>query len=154
MFLSLVTKPWFITLIVLIIALVGLSIYFINNIKREFKKLFRLRSKFHIEVRKIVNLIYNIYKPELLEPYTKVVIKKLSHAEKAELLVKINSVYKDLDQDNQDNIYIIETYNNMNKLMHDRDNLLESFNKNIKKFPQVIYAKIMNLPEYEYYSKR
>ncbi|XFA99692.1 hypothetical protein ACAG96_03685 [Candidatus Izemoplasma sp. B36] len=138
-------------LVVIILIAIG-SIFLIRDLKADFKKVYRMRSKFHIEMRKIVNLIYNIYSPEILEPFTKVIIKNLPHEEKKILLRNIDTVYADLDLENSDNKYIFETYENMQKIRRKRDAFILVYNQKLDIFPFNLYAKIMKMNKYELYT--
>ncbi len=138
-------------LVVVILIAIG-SIFLIRDLKADFKKVYRMRSKFHIEMRKIVNLIYNIYSPEILEPFTKVIIKNLPHEEKKILLRNIDTVYVNLDKENTDNKYIIETYENMQKIRRKRDSIILVYNQKLEIFPFNLYAKIMKMSKYELYT--
>ncbi len=154
MFLILSGKITLIVLLVILIAIIVLSFIFSNRIRRDFKKLYRARSRFHIEIRKIVNLIFNIHKSKELEPYTKVVIKNLSHQDKVDIINAVDEVFNTLDVKDKHNKYIVETYHNMYMLMDERDKLLEEFNQLITAFPHCIYARFMKLPEYDYYTHK
>ena len=57
-------------LISLILMSVG-SFFLIRDLKGDYKKVLKMRSKFHIEIRKIVNLLYKSYNYNLLEPFSK-----------------------------------------------------------------------------------
>lgn len=156
MFLSFWLSALFDILLVLVVVIVLIaigSIFLIRDLKADFKKVYRMRSKFHIEMRKIVNLIYNIYSSEILEPFTKVVIKNLPHEEKKILLRNIDIVYADLDLENPDNKYIIETYENMQKIRRKRDALILVYNQKLDIFPFNLYAKIMKMIKYELYTE-
>lgn len=62
-------------IVVLIILIIIASIFIIRDLKIELNKVQKIRARFHVEIRKIVNLIYNVHSPAYLEPFTKVVIK-------------------------------------------------------------------------------
>ena len=155
MFLSFWISALFDIIFVLIVSiiLIAISTFFVvRDLKSDFKKVYKIRSKFHIEIRKIVNLIYNIYKPESLEPFTKVVIKNLPHEQKKILLKNIEEIYISLDKENSDNFYIIETYENMQKIRRKRDALILVYNQKRKIFPFSLYAKILKMEKYELYT--
>lgn len=135
-----------------IIIAVG-SVFFIRDLRKDFKQVFKIRSKFHIEIRKIVNLIYNVYNSDLLEPFTKVVIKNLPHEQKKILLKNIDAVYSQIDIENPDNKYIVETYENLQKLRRERDARILVYNYKLNMFPYSLYGRMMKLPKYELYTE-
>ncbi len=156
MFLSFWVDAIFDILLVLVVSLILIiigSIFIIRDLKKDFKKVFRMRSKFHIEIRKIVNLIYNIHNSKALEPFTKVVIKNLPHEEKRILLRHIEQVYSELDVEDDVNKYIVETYENLQKLRRKRDALILVYNQKLNIFPFSFYAKIMKMYTYELYTE-
>ena len=139
-------------IIVLVILILVGSIFLIRDLKSDFKRVFRMRSKYHIEIRKIVNLIYNIHSSKQLEAFTKVVIKNLPHEEKKILIKLVDQVYSELDLNNEDNKYIIETYENMQKIRRRRDAIILVYNQKINIFPFSLCAKIMKMNRYELYT--
>ena len=141
-------------LLVLAILITVSSIFIIRNMRSEFKKVFKIRSRFHIEIRKIVNLIYKVYNSEILEPFTKVVIKNLPHAEKSILLRNIDMVFEGIDAEVPDNKYIVETYENLQTLRRERDAKILNYNQKNRTFPFNIYARIMKFPIYEIYTEK
>lgn len=141
-------------LLVLAIIIAVTSILIVRNMKAEFKKVYKIRSRFHIEIRKIVNLMYKIHNSELLEPFTKVVIKALPHTEKSILLRNIDAVYKEIDIEDPDNKYIVETYENLQNLRRERDAKILNYNQKNRTFPFNIYAKIMKFPRFEIYTEK
>ncbi|MBI9010393.1 MAG: hypothetical protein JEZ05_10250 [Tenericutes bacterium] len=141
-------------LLVLVIILAVTSILIIRNMQLEFKKVYKIRSKFHIEIRKIVNLMYKIHQSELLEPFTTVVIKNLPHTEKSILLRNIDAEYQEIDIKDPDNKYIVETYENLQNLRRERDAKILNYNQKNRTFPFNIYARIMKLPRFEIYTEK
>lgn len=129
------------------------SIFIIRDLRKDFKQVFKMRSKFHIEIRKIVNLIFNVYSSDLLEPFTKVVIKNLPHEQKKILLKNIDIVYSQINVNDPENKYIVETYENLQKLRRERDARILVFNYKLNMFPYSIYGKIMKLPKYDLYTE-
>lgn len=155
MFLSFWVDAIFDILLVIVVFLILIalgSIFIVRDLKRDFKKVFRMRSKFHIEIRKIVNLMYNIHSPKQLEPFTKVVIKNLPHEEKRILLRHIEQVYAQIDIEDETNKYIVETYENLQKTRRKRDALILVYNQKLDIFPFSIYAKILKMNSYELYT--
>lgn len=157
MFLSIFENILFEVLLVILVAslLIAVGSFFIiRDLKKEYKKVFKIRSRFHIEIRKIVNLIYNVYSSEILEPFTKVIIKNLPHIEKSILLKNVDTVFASLDVEAVDNKYIVETYNNLQKLRRERDAKILVYNQKTRTFPFSVYAKIMKLENYELYTEQ
>ncbi|MCK5732244.1 MAG: hypothetical protein KAH13_04435 [Tenericutes bacterium] len=155
MFLSFWLQTLFDIFLVIVVAiiLIGIgSIFLVRDLKSDFKRVFRIRSKYHIEIRKIVNLIYNIHSSMQLEPFTKVIIKNLPHEEKKILIKHVDQVYSKLDLNNEDNKYIIETYENMQKIRRKRDAMILIYNQKITIFPFSLYAKIMKMNKFELYT--
>ena len=157
MFLSFFTSVLFDVILFFIVAIIIItvsSIFIVRDLKGEFKRVFKVRSKFHIEIRKIVNLIYKIFNSEVLEPFTKVVIKNLPHEQKKILLKKIDLVYSEINVEDVENKYIVETYENLQKLRRLRDAKILVYNHRIETFPFSIYAKIMKMNKYELYTDK
>jgi len=152
-FLSLVFDILLFVLVLVILISVG-SFFIIRDLKMEIKQVYKIRSRFHIEIRKIVNLIYNVHNSEHLESFTKVVIKNLPHEEKKILLKNIDLAFEDLDEENSENIYIFETYNNLQKLRRERDAKIIVYNQKLQTFPFSIYSKILKLQKYELYTDK
>jgi hypothetical protein len=98
--------------------------------------------------------MHKVYNSELLEPFTKVVIKNLPHAEKQILLRNIDAVYEGIDLEDSDNKYIVETYENLQKLRRERDAKILTYNQKLRTFPFSVYAKLMKLPEYVLYTEK
>ncbi|XMB71970.1 hypothetical protein RJI07_07665 [Mycoplasmatota bacterium WC30] len=145
----------FILLVIVIIIIITVaSILIVRDLKMEFKKVFKIRSRFHIEIRKIVNLIYKIYNSDILEPFTKVVIKNLPHEEKKILLKNIDLVFSEINVEDLENKYIIETYENLQKLRRERDAKIIVYNHKLETFPFSVYTKIMKLNKYELYTEK
>lgn len=142
-------------LLLVLVILIGVASFFIiRDLKLEFKKVYKIRSRFHIEIRKIVNLIYNVHQPASLEPFTKVVIKKLPHEEKKILLKHIDKAFLELDPSDENNKYIIETYENLQNLRRERDAKILHFNQKTMTFPFTVYAKIMKLENFKLYTEK
>ncbi len=152
-FLNLVFDILLFVLVLVILISVG-SFFIIRDLKMEIKQVYKIRSRFHIEIRKIVNLIYNVHNSEHLESFTKVVIKNLPHEEKKILLKNIDLAFEDLDEENSENIYIFETYNNLQKLRRERDAKIIVYNQKLQTFPFSIYSKILKLQKYELYTDK
>ncbi len=141
-------------IIVLIILIIIASFFIIRDLKIELNKVLDIRSRFHIEVRKIVNLIYNVHSFTYLEPFTKVIIKNLPHEEKKILLRNIDSAFQEINLEDKNNKYIIETYENLQAIRRERDALILGYNQKISIFPFSFYAKIMKLKNYELYTEK
>ena len=142
-------------LVFFFIILIALASFFIiRHLRVEYKKVYKVQSRFDIELRKLINIMHNFLEIESLEKYHKLVIKKLSHDEKAKILSIIESVYKDLDLDLEENAYIIETYNRLQEIRRDRDSKVIVYNDKIRIFPFNIYAKILKFDEFYVYTNK
>ena len=129
-----------------LVVIVGASSFFVvKDLQKEYKKVFRIHSKFEIELRKLVNLMFKFLEHSKLEPYNDVVIKQLPHEEKRNLLKIIDEVYETVDKDNEENKYIIETYQNLEEIRRIRDSKVIIFNQKITMFPFNVYVKIMKI---------
>jgi len=140
-------------LLVLVILIAVGSFFVIRDLHQEIKQVFKIRSRFHIEIRKIVNLIYNVHSSKYLEPFTKVVIKNLPHEEKKILLRNIDKAFLEIDCEVPENQYIVETYDNLQKLRRERDARVLVYNQKHLTFPFSIYVKILKLRKYEHYTE-
>lgn len=141
-------------LVFLILIAVG-SFYVLRDLFSDVKKTNKIRGRFHIEIRKIVNLIYNVHQPEKLESFSKVVIKKLPHEEKKNLLKIVDEVYNSLENlDADENKYIVETYENLQKIRRERDACLLVYNQKLTIFPYSFYARILKLKPYGIYTEK
>ena len=48
--------------VAVLILIIGVATFFIiKDVQKEYKKVFRINSKFEIELRKLVNLLYKFY---------------------------------------------------------------------------------------------
>ncbi|MBN2300483.1 MAG: hypothetical protein JXC31_04770 [Acholeplasmataceae bacterium] len=133
---------------VLLVIIAVASFFIVRDLQTEYKKVFRINSKFEIELRKLVNLLFKFHEHSKLESYTNVVIKQLSHEEKRNLLKIIDEVYQTIDLEADDNKYIIETYQNLEELRRVRDSKVIVFNQKLTYFPFNIYSKIMKIENY------
>jgi len=132
-----------------LVVIIGVGTFFvIKDLQKEYKKVFRINSKFEIELRKLVNLLYNFLESPKLEPYNNVVIKQLPHEENRNLIKIIDEIYTDMDKDKEENKYIIETFQNLEELRRTRDSRVIIFNQKINLFPFNFYNKIMKLETY------
>jgi hypothetical protein len=120
--------------------------------KIEYKKVFRANSKFEIELRKLVNLMYKFLNNDKLQPYNNVVIKSITHEEKRQLLKLIEEVFKSIDKEKKDNQYICETFNNLEEIRRLRDSKVLLFNQKMALFPFNIYFKILKFEKYYTYT--
>ena len=132
--------------IAVMMVITGVSSFFIiKDIQKEYKKVYRAHSKFEIELRKLVNLMYKFMAHSKLEPYNDVVIKQLPHEEKRNLLRIIDEVYESVDKESEETKYIVETYQNLEEIRRTRDSKVIVFNQKINLFPFNFYVKIMKL---------
>ncbi len=156
MFLSFTASALFEILLLLLVIVIFVTVgsfFIIRDLRLEMKQVYKIRSRFHIEIRKIVNLMYNAHNSSHLEPFTKVVIKNLPHEEKKILLRNIDKAYTELNLESEENKYIIETYDNLQKLRRERDAKILVYNQKLLTFPFSIYAPILRLRKYELYTE-
>lgn len=140
-------------LIVVLIALVVVgSVFIIRHLRKEYKKVYRIQSKFDIELRKLINIMVNFLEVESLTKYHKKVIKKLSHNEKVEILNIIETSYQASDLDAEENAYIIETYQRLQEIRRERDSLVIVYNDKLSLFPFNLYARILKFQKFVVYT--
>jgi len=143
-----------ILLIVLIVLVCLASIWIIRHLRREYKKVYRIQSKFDIELRKLVNIMVNFLDIDALKQYHKLVIKKLSHSEKVELLNIIEASYQEIDVNEEKNAYIVETYQRLQEIRRERDSLVIVYNDKLAIFPFNLYAKILKFQQFVVYTTK
>jgi len=142
-------------LVFLLIIMVGVgSIFIIRHLRKEYKKVYRIQSKFDIELRKLINIMVNFLETESLKKYHKMVIKKLSHDEKVELLDIIEEAYKNANLDEEENAYIIETYQRLQEIRRERDSKVIVYNDKLSLFPFNLYAKILKFQKFVVYTTK
>ena len=137
--------------ILIILVVIG-SIFIIRHLRKEYKKVYRIQSRFDIELRKMVNIMHKFIQVKELEEYHKLVIKKLSHDEKRELLLIIEKAYADINLEKEENAYVIETYQRLEEIRRDRDSKVIVYNDKLAIFPFNIYAKILKYNRYKVYT--
>ncbi|MFW5889517.1 MAG: hypothetical protein ACOCUD_03960, partial [Bacillota bacterium] len=130
------------------------SIFIIRHLRKEYKKVFRIQSRFDIELRKMVNIMHKFLQVKELEEYHKLVIKKLSHDEKRKLLQIIERAYADIDLEKEENAYVIETYQRLEEIRRSRDSKVIVYNDKLAIFPFNIYAKILKYNKYKVYTTK
>jgi hypothetical protein len=139
---------------VLTIIITVASFFIVKDLQTEYKKVFRIQSKFDIELRKLVNLMFKLLEHPKLEAYNDVVIKQLPHEEKRNLLKIIEEIYQNVEMENENHNYIVETYENLMELKRVRDSKIIIFNQKITFFPFNIYYKIMKLESYHTFTDK
>ncbi|MFP4478454.1 MAG: hypothetical protein ACLFPM_03350 [Candidatus Izemoplasmatales bacterium] len=156
MFLTILNILLEISLLVFVfVILIGIgSVFIVRHLQKEFKKAYRVQSRFDIELRKLLNIIRNFHEIESLEKYRNLVIKKLSHDEKQEILLTLEEAYQEIDIEDEENAYIVETYNRLQEVRRDRDSKVIVYNDKLSIFPFNIYAKIMKLEKFAVYTRK
>jgi hypothetical protein len=139
-------------IVLLVVLILVASIFIIRHLRKEYKKVYRIQSKFDIELRKLINIMVNFLEVESLKEYHKKVVKKLSHNEKVEILNIIETSYKESNLDSEENAYIIETYHRLQEIRRDRDSLVIVYNDKLSIFPFNLYAKILKFQEFIVYT--
>lgn len=141
-------------IVVLVSALIVGSVFIVRNLRSSFKELFRHQSKFDIELRKTVNLIFKATKNETMEKYDNLVIKDLPYAEKKALLDLTDQLFAKLEDKSDQFSYIRETYENLQEQRRSYDANILLFNQKISLFPFNLYAKVMKLRKRKYYTHK
>ena len=142
-------------MVFVLVALVGVaSIFIVRHLQKEYKKAYRVQSRFDIELRKLLNIIRNFHEIEALEKYRNLVIKKLSHNEKQEILQTLEEAYQEIDINDKENAYIVETYNRLQEVRRDRDSKVIIYNDKLSLFPFNLYARIMKLEKFVVYTRK
>ncbi len=144
----------FLPILFFIILIAVTSFVIIRDLKKAFMKVYKIRSKFDIELRKLVNLMVKLHENSKLQPFTSVVIKKLPHEQKKILLKNLEEEYEKIDKDDKDNAYIVETYNRLQETRRVRDAEILIYNNKLLMFPYNLYARIMKLKKYELYTTK
>jgi hypothetical protein len=138
----------------LVILIVIASIFIVRHLTKEYKKVYKVQSRFDIELRKLINIMHNFLEIEALKKYHKLVIKKLSHDQKLEILQILETSYQDIDLDDEENAYIVETYHRLQEVRRDRDSKVIVYNDKISIFPFNIYAKFLNFQKFIVYTTK
>ncbi len=141
-----------ILIVVLLLLVAAASVFIIRHLIREYKKVYKVQSKFDIELRKLINIMHNFLEIDTLEKYHKLVIKKLSHDEKSEILNIIETAYHHVDLASEENAYIVETYHRLQEVRRDRDSKVIVYNDKLSLFPFNIYAKILKFQKFYVYT--
>ncbi|MGE4572288.1 MAG: hypothetical protein AB7E09_06030 [Candidatus Izemoplasmatales bacterium] len=142
-------------LVIILLALIGVaSVFIVRHLRTEYKKVYKVQSKFDIELRKLINIMHNFLEIDSLEKYHKLVIKKLSHDEKSQILDIIESAYQDINLELEENAYIIETYQRLQEVRRDRDSKVIIYNDKLSLFPFNLYAKILKFQKFYLYTPK
>lgn len=141
-----------ILVLVLLGALAVATILITRRLRNTYKDLYRQQSKFDIELRKSTNLISKVVHIEALDKYENVVIKDLPFSEKKQLLDIVMASFQSVDQENEDNKYVIETYENLHEMRRILDSKILSFNQLISIFPFNFYAKVLKMHPMPHYT--
>ncbi len=141
-----------ILVLVLLGAFAVATILITRRLRNTYKDLYRQQSKFDIELRKSTNLISKVVQSEILDKYENVVIKELPFSEKKELLDSVMEAFQSVDKNDEDNKYVIETYDNLHEMRRILDSKILSFNQLISIFPFNFYAKILKMHKKPYYT--
>lgn len=142
-------------MVAFLVILIGIaSIFIVRHLSKEYKKVYKIQSRFDIELRKLINIMHNFLEIDALDKYHKLVIKKLSHDEKLKILNILEDSYKNIDLDEEENAYIIETYQRLQEVRRDRDSKVIVYNDKIAIFPFNIYAKILKFQQFMVYTNK
>lgn len=141
-----------ILILVLIGAVVVATILITRKMQLAYKDLYRQQSKFDIELRKSANLISKIVHIEDFDRFENAVIKDLPFADKKELLDLVMNAFQSVDKNDENNRYVIETYENLHEMRRVLDSKILSYNQLISIFPFNIFAKILKMYKKPYYT--
>lgn len=140
-------------LVFVLIVIIAIATFFIiRHLINEYKKVYKVQSKFDIELRKLINIMHNFLEIEALEKYHKLVIKKLSHDEKSEILHILENAFKNIDLEIEENAYIIETFHRLQEVKRERDSKVIIYNDKISLFPFNLYAKFLKFQKFYVYT--
>ncbi len=144
----------FLSILFIAILIVIASIFIIRDLKRSFLKVYKVQSKFDIELRKMVNLMSKILIEDKFKSFESVVIKELPHEQKKILLKVIDDVFETIDILKEDNKYIVETYERLQETRRLRDSDVLVFNNKIIMFPYNVYCRFLKMTKYELYTSQ
>jgi hypothetical protein len=146
----------FIELSILILFLLGAiavaTILITRRLRNVYKDLFRQQSKFDIELRKSANLISKVVTINDFDQYENAIIKELPFLEKKKLLDLVMEAYQSIDKSDENNQYVIETYENLHEMRRILDSKILSYNQLISFFPFNFYAKLFKMGKKPYYT--
>lgn len=143
-----------ILLFLLLIMIAVASIFIIRHLRKEYKKVYKVQSRFDIELRKLINIMHNFLETKDLEQYHKLVIKKLSHQQKSEILKIVEEAYDQMDLNLEDHAYIVEVYHRLQDIKRDRDSLVIVYNDKLSLFPFNVYGKILKFQKFYVYTEK
>ncbi|MDP3130198.1 MAG: hypothetical protein Q8N15_02565 [Bacillota bacterium] len=137
---------------VLILAIVIASIFIFRDLKKSYKEVWKQQSKFDIELRKTYNLVSKLVRDPVFDKYREAVVKDLSHDEKKELLLLVDSAYASIDATDPDNRYVVETFLNLQEIRVSLDAKALSYNKKISFFPFNLFSKVFHMTKLQHYT--
>ena len=141
-------------LIVLVVsALIVVSAVLITRtLRNKYREVFKYHSKLEIELRKAVNLLSKkVVSPEL-DKYQDLTIKDLSHDQKKELMILIETLFAKIDKEDQELAYVVETYERLQEMRRVRDGKAIIFNHQITMFPFNIYSRILKMKKWDLFT--
>jgi transcriptional/translational regulatory protein YebC/TACO1 len=103
-------------------------------------------------LRKTANLMSKVVVGNVFEKYANIVIKEMTHEQKKELLELIDEIFPQIDVQNPDNHYILETHENLQEIRRNLDSKVLFFNHQITLFPFNVYARILKMKKFHHYT--
>lgn len=142
-------------LLFVLLAIIAISsFFFIRGLRRVYRDVFRYQSKFDIELRKTGNLISKVVKNDQLIEYASSVVKEMPFEDKKAMLNLIDDLFPQINADDPNNKYIIQTYENLQEIRRSLDTKVLSYNKQISLFPFVVFAKILKMKKMAHYTHK
>ena len=139
-------------LFLLVGAIVVAVIFIARSLRKDFREVFRAQSRFDIELRKAANLISKVLPGERFAKYANVVVKEMPFEEKKTLLDLVDSAYQEIDKNDSQNRYVMETYENLQELRRHLDSKVLSFNHQISLFPFNVVARFLKMKKMHHYT--
>jgi len=140
-------------LFILIAAGIAIStILFVRSLRASYREVFRYQSKFDIELRKTGNLLSKVIKNDQLTQYAAVIVKEMAFEDKKNMLDLIDELFQKINPDEQNNKYVIQTYENLQEIRRILDAKVLSFNHQITLFPFNVFAKILKFKKMAHYT--
>lgn len=140
-------------MILLILAIIAVaSIFIVRNLRKLYRNVYKFQSKFDIELRKTANLMSKVVAGDVFDKYASMVIKEMTHDQKKELLLLIDEFFPQIDGQNPDNQYVVETHENLQEIRRNLDSKVLFFNHQITLFPFNVYAGILKMKKIHHYT--
>ena len=140
-------------IVLFILAIVVVStILLVRTLRKNFKEVYKYQSKLDIELRKTMNLITKRTSNSDLKKFENAIVKDLPHEEKKALLGLVEQVYSEIDKDDPELAYVVETYERLQEIRRIRDGKAIIFNHQITMFPFNIYSRIFKIKKWDLFT--